>query len=421
MAIEGSSTGVTSVGGQYFESVQGWNEADAYGYDTTIVVTSPITVGKGYWLYLGTSQGNTADMMWSVTGSAVTGNVNMPLTNSAQSGYNLLANPYASPISWAKLRNGNASVNNAIYIYNADLGTTTSYVNGVSSHPGQGANDVIPMGQGFYVQATGNTNLTAQESNKVNSNTSSNQLLKTTSNTQPSVLSLRLDSPYDWDQTAVNFQPAATNNFDMEYDAHKMGSSPGYAGYPGVWSKRTSISTTIGNEEYSINSLPLIAPNVVIPVRALAYYSGQHTISPIGIQNIPGNACITLKDKLNNTVHDLRGGPYTFNLQDTTIAARFELNVCYSAVVTGIQQQQQVNCSVMIGPDKNGATVSLNFPASTEATISVTNILGEKVLADKKVVTASDDVRLDLSSFSNQVLIISVKTSNSMTTKKIIR
>jgi hypothetical protein len=422
MAIEGSSTGVTSVGGQYFESVQGWNEADSYGYDTTIVVTSPITVGKGYWVYLGTSQGTTADMLWSVTGSPVTGNVSMPLTNSAQSGYNLLANPYASPISWTKLRNGNASVNNAIYIYNADLGTTTSFVNGVSSHPGQGANDVIPMGQGFYVQATGNTALTAQESNKVSSNTSTNQLLKTTSNNnQSAVLSLRLDSPYDWDETAVNFEPASTNNFDMEYDAHKLFSSPGYAGYPGTWSKRTSISTNIGSEEYSINSLPLVGPSVTIPVRALAYYTGQHTISPVGIQNIPNNACVTLKDKLTNTIHDLRSGPYTFNLQDTTSASRFELNVCYFTVVTGIQQQQQTNSSVMIGPDKNGATVSLSFPASTEATISVTNILGEKILADKKVVTSSDDVRLDLSNFNNQVLIISVKTNNSLTTKKIIR
>jgi hypothetical protein len=420
MAIEGSSTGVTSVGGQYFESVQGWNEADAYGYDTTIVVTSPISVGKGYWVFLGNGLGNTGNMTWNVSGSPVTGSVLMPLTNSAQSGYNLVANPYASPISWAKLRNGNGSVANAIYIYNADLGTTTSYVNGVSSHPGQGANDVIPMGQGFYVQATGNTNLTAQESNKVTSNTSANQLLKTTSNNQPAVLNLRLDSPYDWDQTAVNFEPASTNNFDLEYDAHKWFNSPGYAGYPGVWSARTSISSHLGNDEYSINSLPITGQNVVIPVRALAYYSGQHTITALGLQNIPNNACVTLTDKATNTIHDLRSGPYTFSMQDTTAAARFELNVC-AAVITGIKQQQQNNGSVMIGPDKNGVTVSLDFPASTEALISVTNILGEKVLADKKVVTTAEDVRLDLSSFHNQVLIISVKTSNSMTTKKIIR
>jgi len=254
MCIDGSTTGVTSAGGNYFESVWGWDENTAYGYDSTITVTSPITVGKGYWVYLGQTFGTTGAITYNVSGNLVQGNVNMPLAMTPTlggGGFNLIANPYASPISWTKLRNGNANVANAIYIYNADVGGTTSFVNGVSSHgAGVGAQDDIPMGQAFYVQATSATNLTAQESNKVPSNTGADPLLKTAkiNNQNGDVFWLDLTGSYDYDKTAFRLHSGTTENFDMEWDAHKFYSSPGYIGYPGVWNKRTAIASKIGSE-----------------------------------------------------------------------------------------------------------------------------------------------------------------------------
>jgi hypothetical protein len=81
------------------------------------------------------------------------------------------------------------------------------------------ANDIIPMGQGFYVQALSNTNLFAQESNKVSNNTYANQLLKTT--TTPQVFRLKING-FDGsnDETVLRFEPSASQNFDYEWDAH---------------------------------------------------------------------------------------------------------------------------------------------------------------------------------------------------------
>lgn len=424
MAIEGSATGVTSAGG-YFESVQGWIETDSYGYDTTVAVTDAITPGVGYWVFLGDNLSTTGNITIDVTGAPVTGNVIMPLSSSTQSGYNLLANPYASPISWAKLRNGNAAVNNAIYIYNPDLGITTSYVNGVSTPASASANDDIPMGQGFYVQCTSNTNLTAQESNKVPSNTGADPLLRgadvnTTNSTIGSIVRLNIDGGGYHDDAVVRFHTNATPAYDTELDANKHYESPGYVGYPGSWTKRTAIATQSNNKDYSINSLPYAhTQNAVIPVVAKVYTSGSYTISGTDLQNIPNNACISLFDKVTNITHDLRSGSYVCNINDTTNAARFVLTVCADITTDIKNQPAAASNNIGISKDMNGVFVAFDYDAPTDATISATNILGQTLMAPKKVKASKETMYLNIAG-NDQLIFVTVETNNNRITKKIL-
>ncbi len=420
MSIEGSTTGVTSAGG-YFESVQGWNEADAYGYDTTITVSTPIAQGKGYWVYLGTGQSITNDITTQLTGSAITGNVTIPLTNSAQSGTCLIANPYASPISWTALRNSNPGVTNAVYIYNAN-GSYASFVNGVGTN---GGSDVLPTGQGFYVVALSNTNLTAQESNKLASNTN---LMKTTSSEASASVGLPVKlkisgTNSDIDETAIRFHSSATNVYDVELDAYKIFQTPGYLGYPGGYSKYTTISTKSGNTDYSINSLPYaLTQNAVIPVLAKVMSTGQYTIEGIDMQLLPAGACVTLKDKLLNVTHNLKNSPYVCTINDTTSVPRFELTIC-ADITAGINDNNASesidDLSVNVLHDLNGINVGLNFDKTTKARISVTNILGQKIVDSKKVTAQNETVHFGLEP-KNQLLFVTVETENNKITKKII-
>jgi hypothetical protein len=420
MTIEGSATGVTSAGG-YFESVQGWNESSAYGYDTTLTISSPITPGRGYWIYLGTGLYTTSDIVWTVSGSPVIGNVSMPVTNSAQGGYNLLANPYPSPISWTKLRNGNNAVNNAIYVYNAD-GSYASFVNGVGTG---GGSDVIPMGQGFFVEATGNSALNAQESNKVPQNTGANPLLKSSQVQSPgTVFRLKITDPYTTiDETAFRFHANATPVFDGEWDAHKLFQTPGYVGYPGSYSKYTSISSKdASNEDYSINSLPLVVTNSIsIPVLVKVAATGVHTITPVDLQNFSNPACVVLKDKLLNVNHSLANGPYVFNISDTTSAPRFELVICPQNMVTSTGGAGSIanDNAIFIGQDHLSAFVTTNFSSYTNARISVYNIIGQKLIDEVSVSGTETFTRLNLN-VQNQVVIIKVTTDKESITKKII-
>jgi hypothetical protein len=423
MAIEGSATDVTSAGG-YFESVQGWNEADTYGYDTTMTINTALTPGVGFWVFLGDALTSTGAITIDLVGAAVTGNVNIPLTKSNQSGYNLISNPYPSPISWAKLRNGNAAVNNAIYIYNADLGITTSYVNGVSTPASSSANDDIPMGQGFYVQCTANTNLTAQESNKVPSNTSADPLLRSANANSSSanigsIVRLNIDGGGYHDDAVVRFHSNATTAYDTDLDANKLYDSPGYVGYPGAWTKRTAIATQSNNKDYSINSLPYAhTQSAVIPVVAKVYTSGSYTISGTDLQNIPNNACVSLFDKVTNITHDLRTGSYVCNINDTTNAARFVLTVC-ADITTSIKAQAAMANNIGISKDMNGVFVAFDYDAPVDATIYATNILGQTIMTPKKVRASKETTYLNIAG-NDELIFVTVETQNNRVTKKIL-
>ncbi len=424
MAIEGSATGVTSTASQYFESVQGWNESDAYGYDTTITVTTPITPGKGYWLYVGTGLTTSADITTTVTGSPMTGTQNLSLSNSAQAGDCLLANPFASPISWDRIVAGNPGVTSgAIYIYNADLGVTTSYAGGVSSH-GTGAKSTIPMGQGFYVEATGFTPLSITEAMKVSNNTASNPLIKasgaTSSSNVGNVVRLKITDGYFSDETAIRFHGSATNGFDVNLDAKKYFDSPGYAGYAstGPWTKRTTISTQSGNKDYSINSLPYaLTSNAVIPVLAKVYATGQHTISALDLQNLAPGTCVTLKDKLLNITHNLAASDYVCSISDTTSTARFELTICAN-LTAGINEATSFE-NVFVKQDNIGVYVDLNFDKSTKATITAINMLGQSVMNDMNVECIANKYYLNLSNIKEQIIVVSVNTEEKRYTQKV--
>ena len=432
MCIEGSATGVTSAGGQYFESVWRWDETApvtaSTGWDSLVVVTDPINVGQGYWLFVGTGLATTSPITTTVTGAAVTGSQPLTITRSgllgADDGFNLVANPFASPISWDRIFADptNTDVNGTIYVYNADLGVPTSYnaATQTSSH-GTGIKSGIAMGQGFYVesnQAAGTLNI--NENHKVAENTGANPLLKTnaTSSSASARLRLKINGGGFEDESVVCFLPSATTGFDNRYDGWKLYASPGYAGYgKNPWTLRTTISTLSGNDDYSINSLPLpLTANAVIPVLAKVYASGQHTISAYDI-NLPSGTCVTLKDKLLNVTHNLAASPYVCILSDTATTARFELTVCAN-ITMGVNNMPIVAENVFIKQDRNGVYVDLNFESNTKAIITANNILGQQLMTPKNVECVSGKYYLDLNA-KEQIIMVSVIANDKRTTKKI--
>ncbi|MBK6986308.1 MAG: hypothetical protein IPH32_16930 [Bacteroidetes bacterium] len=81
-------------------------------------ITNPIIPNKGYWVYLGTGASATSPITIDVTGTVRKFNNAIPLTrtntgSTPDDGWNLIHNPYPSPIRWSSLRNGNLNVDNA--------------------------------------------------------------------------------------------------------------------------------------------------------------------------------------------------------------------------------------------------------------------------------------------------------------------
>jgi len=287
--------------------------------------------GQGFWMYLGTATLNTADIILDANGTLHTGNFNFSLTMTSTGGgtdpvdhgYNLLSNPFPSPILWSALRNANPNVANAIYVYNPDLSGHASYVNGVSS-PAVGSGGIgnaIPSGQGFYVKAlVPSVTLTGMESNK---SASTQELLKTNgqqtqASGNPMVMRLKANGHAMQFETAIYFDNSATANYDVEYDATYLGPDAGYLG----------IGTRLNGSDFAINGLPPLSQNYSIPVFVKTDSTDTYSISGTDLQNIPGGACVILHDNYTGLDQDLRTGNYTCTISDTEkIAARFVLNI----------------------------------------------------------------------------------------------
>ncbi|MBL7932270.1 MAG: hypothetical protein JNL60_10225 [Bacteroidia bacterium] len=413
----------------WFNSITGWDESTSK-YDTMVVATTSLDTGRGFWVYVGDGFSTTNDLKLVNTGPIVQGSVSVGLTaagTGTDQGYNLVANPYASPIGWSKVlaaSGGTASgIADAIYVWNADLGVTTSLSNGLPSHGSGGITNVIPAGQGFYVATTTATNLVFDESVKLSNNTGTNPLLKPASpSSTEKVFRLRLQGAYDADETAFRFNAGATSGFDRSWDAKKFFQSPGYAGYPGPYTKYTTISSKDNmNEDYSINSNPPLTTSLSIPVLAKVSSSGTYTISAKDFQNF--DMCVGIIDKLDNSYHDLRQSDYICTINDTTYSVRFDLVLCKDESLgetTSVNQvATAINNNVLISQDAQGAYVKTSFEKDTKAVISGYNIMGQKIMEDVTVNGTVNTTYLPLNS-PNQVVFVKVASDSGIVSKKIL-
>lgn len=376
----------------YDETKPGTYDAAA-SYIPMTSITNSITPNKGYWVYLGTGATATSPITIDVTGTVRKFNNTIPLTRTntgsvADDGWNLIHNPYPSPIRWSLLRNGNPNVDNAIYGFNADLnggtGASVSYVNGISS-PAVGAGgigDTIPMCQGFQVHCTANATLTALESNKVGGNPAFLKMNQTAqvASVQP-LLRFYLDGPTSFhDETVLYMQSGATNNFDIEYDAIKMaGQDP----------SSPLIMFDNGINEFQINGIDYVNSTFSMPLKTTTGHSGTYTISLANFNSFPTGACISLYDTFNGVTTDLKISNYVFTLNSSTTSARFIVNITINPldITTNTSQPSCItpnNGEITAignnsGPwnyywkDVNGTTIKTSLNKNTADTISNLN------------------------------------------------
>lgn len=316
----------------YFVSIVSYDETPSGNYDSApsyvsmSSINDAINTNKGYWVYMGNGQFTTTDIVFDLSGSLRKFNYTLPLnyTNNGSvvdDGWNLIANPYPSAISWSSLKGSTANVDNAIYVYNADLnggtGGFASYVNGVSSPAvnAGGIGDVIPMSQGFYVHSTGATALQAAEANKVTANPA---FLRPVSGPNP-LIRLTLGNGFTTNDEVVLYTEAGANNtFDVGFDSYKMRGQDPYAPY---------LAIDNGINDLQISGVAPVSGTYTTSLKSLTGYAGTYTISASEISNVPHGVCISLYDRFTAITTDLRSFDYVFNLEDTTTVSRFILSI----------------------------------------------------------------------------------------------
>lgn len=333
---DGSGGGFLSV--YSYDETQPGIYDDFYSYVPINSINDALIPGKGYWVYTGTGPLTSSDIVLDVTGAVRKFNYTIPLNytnfgSPVDDGWNLIMNPYPSPISWNALRGLTTNIDNAIYVYNADLnggvGSHASFVNGVSSPAvsSGGIDDNIPMGQGFYVHSTGATALSATENIKVNANPT---FLKSALLPNPPLLRLHLKNNLtELDETVLYFESGATKNFEPHYDAYKMTS----AGSP-------VIAFHYSGKDFQINAVSPISGSFSIPLKTISGASSNFTLSASNFSSFPFGTCIELYDTWTSQSTNLKTSEYSFYLPDTTTVARFELHIQISPLLANSQLQQ---------------------------------------------------------------------------------
>ncbi|MEI6753748.1 MAG: T9SS type A sorting domain-containing protein, partial [Paludibacter sp.] len=301
---------------------------------------------------------------------------NLSYTGATKKGFNLIGNPYPSYLDWdgATLSNVLKSVwyrskRTGVYLfqtYNTDGGVETAT---------NGATNLIPPMQAFWVRATSATNSVSFD-NSMRSHqdqTVATNRLKSPSKTNAvqQVLRLAVSNGVNTDETVLYSNPNALNGAD-NYDSPKMTNAN--IAIP-------ELFTLVEGEQMVINGLNSIPYDTEIPLGFTTGQTNSFTIKASLISNFDAGTQIMLKDYLdiNNPVTtDLSdGSSYSFTSDATNNnTSRFTLMFKAPSTATGTNPENNGNVWIST---RNGQIV-VNGSTNRE-TLEVFNAVGQKVIS----------------------------------------
>ncbi|MBP7497596.1 MAG: T9SS type A sorting domain-containing protein, partial [Bacteroidales bacterium] len=310
--------------------------------------------------------------------------------NAEVDGWNLMGNPYPSPIDWdAAAGWTKTNVNDAIYFFvptSKYAGQHHTYIGGVGN-PGT-VTGIIPMFQAFWVKTTDNGTLGVTNTVRVD-NTDPTFYKKTIKSDDKQLIRLKgtfLSNTNLKDETVVYFSDGPTRGFDGNYDAYKLMNNDG----------SPNIYTMTEGSKLSINGLPtLTEENESVPLEFDVTSKGEYRLEAIEIKDFAPVTEILLEDKFLGIMQDLKLNPsYVFNINTSDKKGRFLLH--FKPEITDINTNK---VSEYIRAYTFGKNLVIGFNSSdvkAKADINIYNIFGQKVISDKTIGIGTHNIQLDL-------------------------
>ena len=276
-------------------------------HSTPANLLNPLT---GYAVNFGS---NPASITVDLTGEVNNGALSLPVFNNNQiytQGFNLVGNPYPSPIDWDIIKFLNTNVDNAIYYYKAGItdewtGTYSSYVGGFSSDGL--ATNVIPSMQGFFIRVSTGTYPVAGTlvmNNSVRLTDLTHGFLKSGSKGSESLIRLTAAFSADTslsDPLLIYMSDKATVDFDSESDALKLFNTA--YDVPSFYS--------VGNDgsRLSVNGIPLsVKDSLIIPLGLRTDIDGYVSFRIKHREGAFSRGKVYLLDLLPGTTTELKSG-----------------------------------------------------------------------------------------------------------------
>ncbi|OGX87042.1 hypothetical protein BEN47_12070 [Hymenobacter lapidarius] len=369
-----------------------------FGYDESRLATSPASIAafdKGWFSPTGATDAMQPTRGYSVNAPATaapvafTGTFNNAAQPSgslargtdADAGWQLLGNPYPSPLDWNTVAAGQRpGMDAAMYVYQSTgqyAGTYRSYTNGVGDSP------LIVAGSGYFARVTvpgtpGAVNLT--NANRVTTFGTQPAFGRGSSDARPH-LRLRLAGAGLADDTYLYFETGATGAIDAQYDAVKL---PNPAGLD-----LASLSSTA---PLAINGLaPLATTELVVPLLVRASKAGTYALEVADLASL-GTATVWLRDALTGSQQLLTAGSrYSFTSATPTAGAgRFSLVFRPATVTAARPELTAATVSLYPNPARGRFTVLLPpLAGQREVRATLVNALGQVVFSRAISLTAA--------------------------------
>ena len=386
--------------------------------------TIPFAAGSGYLIRMpNTASDFPSTQTFNGQFTGVPNNGDLPVAivdGGATFRYNLVGNPYPSPISiWSFVNDNATNIESTLYFWrktNGPLGQTSAYctfVPGalvgdtgtfVTNSNTQSANPagVIQTGQGFFVEAKASaTSLIFKNSQRVVN--TAGQFFKTKQAVQASKLWLNATSSSgDFSQMAVTYFADATVGLDR-YDGKYINDSA------------FALTSNISNDEYTIQSRPAFDASDVLALNFKTDKAGDYTIAIDHSEGVfAAGQDIYLADSKTGAETNLKTSSYNFAAASGVDNTRFSLKYQKTLKVESAIFNEN-NVTVY----KNNGTLYVNSREIDIESIQVYDVQG-RLVAERKNVKATAAI-LDNLKANNQVLLVKISgVNNEEVTKKVV-
>jgi len=363
----------------------------------------------------------------NIGGLVNNGNLSITLYNHNQPytlGFNLVGNPYPSPINWDAASGWTkTNIDNALYYFQAGTtdqytGTYSTYINGISSDGL--ATNIVPSMQGFFVHVsngsfpvTGTLGIT----NSVRTNDLTHAFLKSARTDTLPLLRIAAgftDNGTPSDPAVIYYDSSATQLFDKNLDALKLMNTDVLV--PNLY---TMTSDSI---RLSINAIPFPVDSIMrIPLGIKTAKDGSITFKVSNMVQMPAKRYIYLVDTVAGINQDLRLNPqYSFFLKAGEYKNRFSL--FFSLTVLSNIPKEFSLLQNYPNPFNPRTTIRYLIPQTSFVTITVYDILGKEVskLVNEEKLTGSYEVQFDGSKLSSGVYFYRMHAGNYFKTKKLV-
>jgi len=358
-----------------------------YAYNTASNLYAAVTPSTtnfadatGYLIRMPNNHPTTATI-WNgqFTGVPNNGNIAFTMSNT----YNLVGNPYPSPIDVATFVSQNASaITGTLYFWRETNNNTTNnayctLAGGTFVGNGEAQvvnpNGVIQTGQGFFVAAKpGQTALNFNNSQRISN--FNNQFFRNALTEERNTVWINATNTAGaFSQMAVGYITGATQGVDL-FDGKAFADGD------------MAITSALDNSDYAIQgrALPFDAADVV-PLNFRTATAGDYTIAIDHAIGLFGSGqAVYVKDNLMNETHNLAENPYTFASDAGTFNNRFEL--VYQETLTTVQPGPDFKNVVVY---KQNHEVVINGGSHTIARVAIYDIRG-RLLAARDNVNATE-------------------------------